>query len=117
LHAADPDIEREPTGGLCDGFEKDILTTVQTFWDQHSLTVDVDELSAMALELFQRRADEFAVEEGAEVSTADVTAEMIHDHYGGFHAGGGQALKASLKLAASYHMVNARCADVLSSDD
>ena len=40
---------------------------MQTFWDQHSLTVDVDELSAMALELFQRRADEFAVEEGAEV--------------------------------------------------
>ena len=67
MHAADPNIEREPTGGLCDGYEKDILTTVQTFWDQHSLTVDVDELSAMALELFQRRADEFAVEEGAEV--------------------------------------------------
>ena len=107
LHAADPGIERDAFQ-LCEGYEKDILTTVQTFWDQHSLTVDVDELSAMALELFRRRADAFAVDEDAEVSTADVTSEMIHDHYGGFHTGGGQALKASLKLAASYHMVICR---------
>lgn len=103
LHAADPEVARD-SGGLCDGFERDILTTMQTFWDEHSLTVDVDELSSMALELFLKRIEGFAADEEAEVSPADVTAEMVHDHYGGFHAAGGQALKAALKLAASYHM-------------
>jgi len=66
LHATDPTVT-EDASGLCDGYELDIITTVQTFWNQHSLTVDVDELSAMSLELFQRRAAEFATEEGVEV--------------------------------------------------
>ena len=79
-------------------------TLVQTFWDEHALTVDVDELAAMALELFQKRAEAFAEDSSAEVNASDVTAQMIHDHYGGFHAAGSAALKASLKLAASYHM-------------
>ena len=106
LHAADPALTaaNPDSGGLCDGYERDILTLVQTFWDERALTVDVDELASMALELFQKRAEAFAEDESAEVSPSDVTAEMIHDHYGGFHAAGSQALKASLKLAASYHM-------------
>lgn len=103
LHTTDP-AAAEEARGLCGGYERGIMETVQTFWVEHSLTVDIDELAAMALELFQHRAAEFAVDEGADVSTTDVTAEMVHDHYGGFHASGGQALKASLKLAASYHM-------------
>jgi len=107
LNTTDRGAQQE-AGGLCDGYDKDLITTMQNYWDQSCMTVDIDELSEMALELFKRRIEAFAPEEDAEVTTADVNVEMVHDHYAGFHAAGsGQVLKASLKLAAAYHMVNA----------